>query len=51
MEYKKTFEDLIEIVVKEGGSDLHLSEGRYPTIRVSDSLVPLVKKKFLAKNL
>ncbi len=34
---------LVDIVVKEGASDLHLSEGRSPVIRVSGFLIPLVK--------
>ena len=35
--------ELIEIVAKEGASDLHLAEGRSPIIRVSGFLIPLVK--------
>ena len=31
-------------VVHEGASDLHLSEGRNPVIRVAGSLIPLVKR-------
>jgi twitching motility protein PilT len=34
---------LIEILMKEGGSDLHLSTGNYPTVRVSGALVPLMQ--------
>lgn len=41
--YKKDFEDLIAILINEKASDLHLSEGRQPIIRVSGSLIPLVK--------
>ena len=44
IDYKKELEELIEYVMSEGGSDLHLSEGRQPTIRVSGFLIPLVKK-------
>lgn len=47
MEYKEQLEDLLSTVIREGGSDLHLSEGRHPTIRVSGSLIPLVKKDVL----
>lgn len=47
---KKELEELIEYVIKEGGSDLHLSEGREPTIRVSGSLIPLVNKPKLTAN-
>lgn len=45
MEYKKDLEELSDVVIKEGGSDIHLAEGRLPVIRVSGSLVPLVKRK------
>lgn len=34
-------------MIKEGASDLHLSEGRHPTIRISGTLLPLVKKDLL----
>lgn len=44
MEYKKEIEDLVATVVHEGASDLHLSEGRNPVIRVAGSLIPLVKR-------
>ena len=43
MEYKKHIEDLVDTVIKEGASDLHLAEGRTPVIRVSGTLIPLVK--------
>ncbi len=39
----KNLNELVEIVVKEGASDLHLSEGRPPVIRVSSFLIPLSK--------
>ncbi|MBX4197817.1 PilT/PilU family type 4a pilus ATPase [Candidatus Parcubacteria bacterium] len=41
--YKKVVDDLIDVIVKEDGSDLHLSEGRSPAVRVSGSLVLLDK--------
>ena len=50
MEYRKILDELIETVIKEGASDLHLSEGRQPTIRVSGFLVPLIKKEALSKE-
>lgn len=34
---------LVDIVDKEGASDLHISEGRPPVIRVSGFLIPLLK--------
>ncbi len=50
LDYKKEFEELVETVVKEGASDLHLSTGRYPTIRVGGFLIPLMNKKILDKE-
>lgn len=38
---------LLDTVVREGGSDLHLSVGSSPIIRVSGSLVPLVQEAVL----
>jgi twitching motility protein PilT len=42
--------ELVEIVVKEGASDLHLAEGRPPVIRVSGFLIPLSKMAPLGKE-
>ena len=47
IDYKRELEELIEIVVGEGGSDLHFAVGAHPTIRVSGSLIPLLKKPIL----
>ncbi|MCX6715962.1 MAG: PilT/PilU family type 4a pilus ATPase [Candidatus Taylorbacteria bacterium] len=43
MDYKKEIENLVSLIIKEGASDLHMSEGRPPIIRVSGSLIPLMK--------
>ncbi len=48
MDYKRELSDLIMMVVKEGASDLHLSVGRHPTVRISGSLIPLLKKPVLS---
>ncbi|MDO8569658.1 MAG: ATPase, T2SS/T4P/T4SS family, partial [bacterium] len=45
----KLINELVEIVVKEGASDLHLSEGRPPIMRVSNLLIPLVKMPVLSR--
>jgi twitching motility protein PilT len=50
MDYKKELNELFDIVFKEGASDLHISEGRHPTIRVSGFLIPLVKRPLLTKE-
>ena len=38
---------LLDTVISEGGSDLHLSAGTHPIIRVSGSLVPLLQHPVL----
>ena len=47
MNYQEELNDLLSTVVREGGSDIHLSEGRHPTIRINGTLLPLVKKNLL----
>ncbi len=46
-DYKEELEDLVLILTAEGASDLHLSVGRHPTIRVAGELTPIVKKPVL----
>jgi twitching motility protein PilT len=41
MDYSKTLAELMSVVVKEGGSDLHISEGRQPVIRVAGVLTTI----------
>lgn len=50
MDYKQSLAELIKTVINEGASDLHISEGRHPTIRVSGQLLPLVKNPVLTKE-
>lgn len=38
-----TVQALLDVVIKEGGSDLHISVGSVPIIRVSGALVPLLQ--------
>src|ERR1039458_139102 len=47
-DYRKEIEDLISLIVKEGASDLHLSEGRPPIIRVNSNLIPLFKRAVIS---
>ena len=47
MDYHKEIEELVSLALKEGASDLHLSEGRPPVLRVSGNLIPLMKHVFL----
>lgn len=50
VDYKRELEDLIDIVIGEDGSDIHLSVGTHPTIRVAGALIPLLKKPILTSE-
>lgn len=43
MDYVKDLSSLVDLVIKEGASDLHISEDRPPIVRVSGQLIPLTK--------
>ncbi len=45
--YIEQLKKLLEITVKEEASDLHLTVGYYPTLRITDKLIPLVKEQKL----
>jgi len=45
--YQAQLKELLETTVKEQASDLHLSCGHPPTLRVTGNLIPLMKKKKL----
>ena len=47
MESERSLKKFINILVHEGGSDLHLSAGSHPTIRVASALVSLTKEPIL----
>lgn len=47
VDYKKELVDLMEVLISEHGSDIHFSVGVHPMVRVSGSLIPLVKKPIL----
>lgn len=49
-DYRAEVADLVNIVMREGASDLHISAGRHPLIRVASNLIPLVKKPVLTKE-
>ncbi len=41
MDHKHTLEQLLGDVIKQGGSDLHLSDGRHPMVRINGDLIPM----------
>lgn len=47
MNYETELDDLIMSLVKEGGSDLHMTVGSFPTLRVNRDLIPLTRKREL----
>ncbi|MBI2669725.1 MAG: PilT/PilU family type 4a pilus ATPase [Candidatus Yanofskybacteria bacterium] len=50
-DYKKQLDELLNVTAQKGGSDLHLSPGYYPAIRVDWRLIPLIDHKILDKQL
>src|SRR3989338_575946 len=44
MDYKQKLSQLVEVVVAQGASDLHLGVGIQPVIRVSGTLTPLLSE-------
>jgi twitching motility protein PilT len=49
VDYKKELSALIEIVLDEKASDLHFAVDAHPLIRVSGTLIPLLKKPILTE--
>lgn len=45
--YKRELEELLLLVAKESGSDLHLSPGAYPTVRIDGRLTALTQRDIL----
>ncbi len=50
VDYKKELQLLVDLIVEEKASDIHLSVGAHPLIRVSGTLIPLVKKPILTES-
>ena len=48
MDYTKKLADLMNAVLAQGASDLHLSAGSNPTMRISGALVPMLSEPKLA---
>lgn len=47
MDYLQKFKKLLEIVVKEEASDLLISVGHHPTVRITGQLIPLTKEEVI----
>ena len=48
--YQTQLEELLEFAIKEQASDLHLSSGNPPTLRIAGRLIPLLKKNKLTSK-
>lgn len=48
--FKNQFEELLETVVKENASDLHVAVGRNPTLRIDGELTPLLKHEIITPD-
>jgi len=46
-DYKTQLNNLLDLTIKEGASDLHISVNNYPTLRIVGKLVPIMKMKKL----
>src|ERR1035437_1450677 len=49
MDYQKFLNDLLENLVNEDGSDLHMGVGRKPAIRINGQLVFLINNKVMTE--
>lgn len=50
MDYQEELNQLIEVVIAENASDLHLTANYRPTIRIDGNLNPLLKKEVLTSE-
>jgi len=48
MNYSPILKNLLEITLDQKASDLHISMGHAPTLRIGGKLVPLVRRKKLS---
>ncbi|MEI8327934.1 MAG: PilT/PilU family type 4a pilus ATPase [Candidatus Taylorbacteria bacterium] len=48
MDYKKEIENIVNVIIQDGASDLHISVGRNPVIRVNGGLIPLLKSPVIS---
>ena len=44
MDYSTKLKKLLSLVIKEDASDLHISVGNFPTLRITGKLIPLIKE-------
>ena len=47
MDYQQKISELLEVTAKQGASDLHISVGKHPILRIDGNLIALSKEKIL----
>lgn len=50
MAHTQALSNLFDTLIKENASDLHISEGRHPNVRVAGFLVPLIKEAVITRE-
>ncbi|MBL7155118.1 MAG: PilT/PilU family type 4a pilus ATPase, partial [Candidatus Portnoybacteria bacterium] len=48
--YKKQLEEILDLAIEKKATDVHLSAGRHPIIRIDGQLTPLTKKAILSSQ-
>lgn len=51
MDYQKKMAELMVLAAQQGASDLHLSVGKHPTVRIDGNLVPISNEPILTPEL
>ena len=48
---QQIFEDLLSTVIKQNASDLHISVGRHPTMRIDGVLMPILQQEIITPDM
>ena len=51
LQSEQKMKNLLRMVAQQGGSDLHLVVGRYPTVRIDGRLYPMMQEEILTANM
>ena len=51
LQSEQKMKNLLRMVAQQGGSDLHLVVGRYPTVRIDGRLYPMTQEEILTANM
>ncbi len=48
--YRKQLEEILDLAIEKKATDVHISPGLYPTLRIDSQLTPLTKKAILSSQ-